>query len=69
MDRERAVFDHDVGPEPGAERPVRHQPATGLDQQYQDLPGLARDGHAPAVPRQPTLSGIENKGTKRVSRH
>ncbi len=46
VDGERAVLDHDVGPEPGPERLVRHQSATGLGQQQEDLPGLAGNGYA-----------------------
>ena len=66
MDGQRTVLDDDVRPEPGPERLVRDQPATGLGQQHQDLPGLCGNGHPPAVARQPALGRIEDKRTKRV---
>ena len=66
MNGQGAVLDDDIGPEPGPERLVRDQPAAGLGQEKQDLPGLCRNPDVPAIARQPTLGSIEDKRTKRI---
>ena len=69
MDGEVALLDRDLGPQPSLERLALDQAAARLDQELQDLQGLAGDRHALAVARQPALVDVEDERAEGIGRH